>query len=63
MIAIDKDGNVGLLTAIALTGEKDYQPVHVRLRYPTIAKEEQRVQISWVDFFNCMVALVKVDIY
>lgn len=63
MIAIDKDGNVGLLTAIALTGEQDYQPVHVRMRLPTIAKEEQRVQMSWRDFSNRMVALVKVDIY
>lgn len=63
MIAIDKDGNVGLLTAIALTGENNYQPVHVRMRLPTMAKEEQRVQMSWRDFSNRVVALVKVDIY
>ena len=63
MIAIDKDGNVGLLTAIALTGENNYQPVHVRMRLPTMAKEEQRVQMSWRDFSSRMVALVKVDIY
>ena len=63
VIAIDKDGNVGLLTAIALTGENNYQPVHVRMRLPTMAKEEQRVQMSWRDFSNRMVALVKVDIY
>lgn len=63
MIAIDKDGNVGLLTAIALTGENDCQPVHVRMRLPTISKEEQRVQMSWGDFTNRVVALVKVDIY
>ena len=63
MIVIDKDGSVGLLTAIALTGENDYQPIHVRMRLPTIAKEEQRVQMSWRDFSNRMVALVKVDIY
>lgn len=63
MIAIDKDGNVGLLTAIALTGENNYQPVHVRMRLPTMAKEEQRVQMSWRDFNNRVVALVKVDIY
>lgn len=63
MIAIDKDGNVGLLTAIALTGENDYQPIHVRMRLPNISKEEQRVQMSWRDFNNRVVALVKVDIY
>lgn len=63
MIAIDKDGNVGLLTAIALTGEQDYQPVHVRMRLPTMEKDEQRVQMSWRDFCNRMVVLVKVDIY
>ena len=63
MIAIDKDGNVGLLTAIALTGENDYQPVHVRMRLPALTKEEQRVQMSWKDFSNRIVALVKVNIY
>ena len=63
IIAIDKSGNVGLLTAIALTGENDYKPVHVRMRLPTMAKDEQRVQMSWRDFSNRMVALVKVDIY
>lgn len=63
MIAIDNNGNVGLLTAIALTGEQDYQPVHVRMRLPTMAKDEQRVQMSWRDFSNRVVALVKVDIY
>ena len=63
MITIDKDGNVGLLTAIALTGEQDYQPVHVRMRLPTMEKDEQRVQMSWRDFCNRMVVLVKVDIY
>ena len=63
MIAIDKDGNVGLLTAIALKGETDYQPVHVRMRFPTMSKDEQRVQMSWRNFSNQVVALVKVDIY
>ncbi len=63
LIAIDKGGNVGLLTAIALTGENDYQPVHVRMRLPTMEKDEQRVQMSWRDFSNRVVALVKVDIY
>ena len=63
IIAIDKSGNVGLLTAIALTGENDYKPLHVRMRLPTMAKDEQRVQMSWRDFSNRMVALVKVDIY
>lgn len=63
MIVIDKDGNVGLLTAIALTGENDYQPVHVRMRLPMMVNDEQRVQISWRDFCNRVVALVKVDIY
>lgn len=63
IIAIDKDGNVGLLTAIALTGENDYQPVHVRMRLPMMVKDEQYVQISWRDFSNRVVALVKVDIY
>lgn len=63
IIAIDKSGNVGLLTAIALTGENDYKPVHVRMRLPTMAKDEQRVQMSWKDFSNRVVALVKVDIY
>lgn len=63
LIAIDKSGNVGLLTAIALTGENDYQPVHVRMRLPTMEKDEQRVQMSWRDFSNRVVALVKVDIY
>lgn len=63
MIAIDKNGNVGLLTAIALTGKNNYQPVHVRMRLPTLVKDEQRVQMSWRDFSNRMVALVKVDIY
>lgn len=63
MIAIDKDGNVGLLTAIALTGEQDYQPVHVRMRLPTMAKDEQRVQMPWRDFCNRMIALVTVEIY
>lgn len=63
MIAIDKDGNVGLLTAIALTGENDYRPVRVRIRLPTMTKDEQRVQVSWRDFSNRVVALVKVDIY
>lgn len=63
MIAIDKNGNVGLLTAIALTGESNYQPVHVRMRLPILIKDEQRVQMSWKDFSNRMVAFVKVDIY
>lgn len=63
MIVIDKDGNVGLLTAIALTGENDYQPIHVRMRFPSLAKDEQRVQMSWKDFSNRIVDLVKVDIY
>jgi len=63
LIAIDKGGNVGLLTAIALTGENDYQPVHVRMRLPTMEKDEQRVQMSWRDFSNRVVALVKMDIY
>lgn len=63
MIAIDKDGNVGLLTAIALTGEQDYQPLHVRMRLPTMAKDEQRVQMPWRDFCNRMIALVTVEIY
>lgn len=63
MIFMDKNGNVGLLTAIALTGVSDYQPVHVRIRLPSMVKEEQRVQMSWRDFSNRVVALVKVDIY
>lgn len=63
LIAIDKSGNVGLLTAISMTGENDYQPVHVRMRLPTMEKDEQRVQMSWRDFSNRVVALVKVDIY
>ena len=63
MISIDKDGNAALLTAIALIGENDYQPVHVRMRLPTMAKEEQRVQKTWRDFSYRVVALVKVDIY
>lgn len=63
LITIDKSGNVGLFTAIALTGENDYQPVHVRMRLPTMEKDEQRVQMSWRDFSNRVVALVKVDIY
>lgn len=63
MITIDKDGNIGLLTALALTGENEYQPVHVRLRMPMLSIEEQRVQMSWMDFCNHTVALVKVDIY
>lgn len=63
MIAIDRDGNIGLLTAIALTGEDDYLPIHIRMRMPTLAKEEQRVQMSWEDFYNRLFALVKVDIY
>lgn len=63
MISIDKNGNIGLLTALALTGENDYQPVHVRLRMPMLSKEEQRVQMSWKDFSNRLVALIKVDIY
>ena len=63
MIAIDKDGNIGLLTAIALTGEKNYQPVHIRQRIPSMQKEKQRVQMSWSEFYNSIVALVKVDIY
>ncbi len=63
MIAIDKDGNVGLLTAIAMAGKNDYQPVHVRLRLPSLVKDEQRVQMSWRDFCGRMVALVKMDIY
>lgn len=52
-----------LFTAIALTGENDYQPVQVRMRLPTMTKDEQRVQVSWIDFCNRVVALVKVDIY
>lgn len=63
MIAIDKYGNMGLLTAIALTGENDYQPMHVRVRLPTMTKDEQRIQMSWGDFCNRVVALVKVDVY
>lgn len=63
MVAIDKNGNVGLLTAIALTGETNYQPVHVRLRMPFLAKENSRMQLSWNDFSNQLVAIVKVDIY
>lgn len=63
MIAIDKDGNIGLLTAIALIGESDYQPTYIRLRMPILSKEDQRVQMSWRDFRNRTIALVKVDIY
>jgi len=63
LIAIDKNGNVGLLTAIALTGERDYHPVHVRMRLPMLVKDEQRVQMSWKDFCDQIAALAKVDIY
>lgn len=63
LIAIDNDGNVGLLTAMALAGGQHYQPVHVRMRMPTMTKDKQRVQMLWPDFCNSIVALVKVDIY
>jgi len=63
VIAIDKDGNVGLLTAVALTGETNYQPVHVRLRMPMTCGDNQRVQMSWEDFSSRLLAIVKVDIY
>ena len=38
-----------------------YSSLHKGL--PTMAKDEQRVQMSWRDFCNRMVVLVKVDIY
>lgn len=63
MIAIDKNGNIGLLTAMALSGERDFQPIHVRLRMPMLAVDNQWVQISWRDFCDRVVTLVKVDIY
>lgn len=63
VIAIDKNGNVGLLTAIALINEQGYEPVHVRMRLPMLTQGDQRVQMSWKDFCKRMVALVKVDIY
>jgi len=63
LIAIDNSGNVGLLTAIALSGESDYEPTHVRLRMPMLSADNQRVQMSWRDFSKRVVALVKVDIY
>ena len=63
VIAIDQNGNIGLLTAIAITGATDYQPVHVRMRMPMLGKEEQRIQMSWQDFNSRMIALVKVDVY
>lgn len=63
MIAIDKSGHVGLLTAIAMTAEPDPQPVHVRLRMPMLPNEEQRVQMSWRDFCNQFNQLVKVCLY
>lgn len=62
MIVIDKDGNVGLLTTIALSGGNGYQPVYVRMRLPVLAKDEQRVQMSWKDFSLRVVTLVKVEI-
>ena len=63
IISVDKKGNVGLLTAIALTGESNYTPVHVRLRMPSMPYEETRVQMSWKDFIGNTVSIVKVDIY
>lgn len=62
-IAIDKNGSIGILTAIALIGETEYQPMHVRLRVPSLVTGETRVQMSWRDFSNNIVTLVKVDIY
>lgn len=64
MIAIDKDGNVGLLTAIALSRNmNDFQPAHVRLRAPILSIDNQRIQKSWNDFYEHLDTLVKVDIY
>lgn len=64
LITIDQNGNLGLLTAIAMTGETDYQPVYVRIRMPMMTgQEEQRVQMSWNDFYNHLFALMKVRIF
>lgn len=63
MIAIMEDGAVGILTAIAMSGDKEYEPVHVRLRIPMFAKENQRVQKPWAVFGNQVVALVKIEIF
>lgn len=63
LIAIDNGGNVGLVTAIALSGESNYEPTHIRQRMPMLSTDNQRVQMSWCDFSKRVVALVKVDIY
>lgn len=63
LIAIDKNGNIGLLTAIALKGEEDYLPVSVRLRVPSLTEDNAKVQMSWNDFCKRTTDLVKVDIY
>lgn len=63
MITIGNNGNIGVLTAIAITGKADYQPVLVRLRMPIPNSENPRVQLSWRDFYENIIALVKVDIY
>ena len=62
MIAIEKGGNVGLLTTISLANVNGYQPAYVRMRLPVLTKDEQRVQMSWKDFSHRAVPLVKVEI-
>ena len=63
MIAITEDGQIGILTAIAMKEDKEYKPMHVRIRIPMIGGDGQRVQLTWDDFSNQVIALVKVEIY
>lgn len=63
MIAIMEDSKIGILTAIAMKEDGKYKPTHVRLRIPTVGEEGQRVQLTWDDFSNQVIDLVKVEIY
>jgi len=62
VIAIDKDGNVGLITAIAMTKEGDYHPIHVRMRLPLLVKDKT-VQMSWIEFCSRISSIIKTDVY
>lgn len=62
VMAIDKDGNIGLITAIAMTKEGDYHPVQVRMRMPLLVKDKP-VQMAWTEFCSRISTIVKVDVY
>lgn len=59
-IAIDKEGNASLITAIAFTEDK--LPVHVRMRLPSQPKGKQKVQVGWNSFIENTAYIIKISI-